>query len=78
MRESARGAADDVLALAVARAFAGDGPLARADAAYVERDVQQRFAAAVAQAVQARSALVAEAGTGVGKTFAYLDRKSVV
>jgi ATP-dependent DNA helicase DinG len=34
--------------------------------------VQQRFAAAVAAALEQRSALVAEAGTGVGKTFAYL------
>ena len=60
------------LADAVARAFAGDGPLAAADTQYVQREVQQRFAAAVAQAVEQRSALVAEVGTGVGKTFAYL------
>jgi ATP-dependent DNA helicase DinG len=33
---------------------------------------QDRLAAAVAGAVEARTALVAEAGTGVGKTFAYL------
>ncbi len=56
----------------MARAFAADGPLARADAGYVERDVQQRFAQAVTEALDGRSALVAEAGTGVGKTFAYL------
>ena len=60
------------LGTAVAQAFADDGPLARADAGYVERDVQQRFAHAVAEALEQRSALVAEAGTGVGKTFAYL------
>jgi len=64
--------ADNGLAGAVARAFAAGGPLARADAGYVERDVQQRFAAAVAAALDQRGALVAEAGTGVGKTFAYL------
>jgi ATP-dependent DNA helicase DinG len=64
--------AQDALAGAVARAFAIDGPLARADAGYVERDVQQRFAQAVVQALAQRGALVAEAGTGVGKTFAYL------
>ncbi len=63
---------DGALAAAVTGAFAAGGPLARADAGYVEREVQQRFAQAVAQAVEARSALVAEAGTGVGKTFAYL------
>ena len=60
------------LADAVARAFAPDGPLARADPGYVERDVQQQFALAVAAALTAPHALVAEAGTGVGKTFAYL------
>ena len=60
------------LAAAVARAFAAGGSLARADSGYVERDVQQRFACAVAQCLDQRTALVAEAGTGVGKTFAYL------
>ncbi len=60
------------LASAVARTFAAAGPLARADTGYVEREVQQRFAVAVATALEQRSALVAEAGTGVGKTFAYL------
>ncbi len=64
--------ADGALAGAVARTFAAGGPLARADAGYVEREVQQRFAQAVAEALDQRSALVAEAGTGVGKTFAYL------
>jgi len=63
---------DEGLASAVARAFAVDGPLARADAGYVERKVQLHFATAVAQALVQRSSLVAEAGTGVGKTFAYL------
>ncbi|HET9821967.1 MAG TPA: ATP-dependent DNA helicase [Burkholderiaceae bacterium] len=64
--------AEDGLSDAVARAFAGDGPLAVADPHYVQREVQQRFAGAVADAVASRGALVAEAGTGVGKTFAYL------
>ena len=63
---------DGAFAAAVTSAFAADGPLARADKGYVEREVQQRFAQAVAQALSQRSALVAEAGTGVGKTFAYL------
>lgn len=60
------------LELAVDAAFAAGGPLARADAGYVEREVQQRFARAVARAIELRKALVVEAGTGVGKTFAYL------
>jgi ATP-dependent DNA helicase DinG len=57
---------------AVAQAFGPGGALAAADAGYSERQVQQTFAQAVAAAVEDREALVAEAGTGVGKTFAYL------
>ena len=53
--------ADEGLCAAVGRAFAATGPLDRADPDYVERDVQQRFAQAVAQALVERSALVAEA-----------------
>ena len=56
----------------VAEAFAVDGPLARADPRYHPRDAQQRFAAGVAEALEGPHALVAEIGTGVGKTFAYL------
>ena len=56
----------------VAWAFAAGGPLAQADASYVEREAQQVLAQAVAQAIEQREALVAEAGTGVGKTFGYL------
>ena len=72
MRATQSANAAGALATAVARVFASGGPLARDDTGYVEREVQQRFAQAVAQAVSQRSALVAEAGTGVGKTFAYL------
>ncbi len=57
---------------AVAEAFRPAGALARADSHYVEREVQIRMAQAVAQAIDGQQALVAEAGTGVGKTFAYL------
>jgi ATP-dependent DNA helicase DinG len=64
--------APDGLRLAVARAFAPDGPLGQADAGYVRRDVQLRMADAVAVAIEQRDSLVAEAGTGTGKTFAYL------
>ncbi len=60
------------LAEAVAQAFGSDGALAAADPGYTEREVQQRFAQAVAAAIDDSEALVAEAGTGVGKTFAYL------
>jgi ATP-dependent DNA helicase DinG len=57
---------------AVAAAFASGGALARADAHHVEREVQLRMALAVAEAIETKTALVVEAGTGVGKTFAYL------
>ena len=62
----------DTLVAAAACAFASDGALASADSTYTERAVQQQFARAVAAAIEGRHALVAEAGTGVGKTFAYL------
>lgn len=57
---------------AVTAAFAPAGALARADAGYREREVQRQFATEVAAAIDAQEVLVAEAGTGVGKTFAYL------
>jgi ATP-dependent DNA helicase DinG len=56
----------------VAATLARTGPLAAQDAAFRPREAQLRMAAAVAQAVEERSSLVVEAGTGVGKTFAYL------
>ena len=48
------------------------GLLSQADPGFVEREVQLLLADAVAHAVADRATLVAEAGTGVGKTFAYL------
>ena len=60
------------LAQAVAQAFAGQGPLAQAGTHFRPRAGQVAMAQAVARAVQEGGALVAEAGTGVGKTFAYL------
>jgi ATP-dependent DNA helicase DinG len=56
----------------VSMAFASDGPLAASDPRYVPREAQHRLTQAIAAAIENRSALVAEAGTGVGKTFAYL------
>ncbi|MFZ1390980.1 MAG: DEAD/DEAH box helicase, partial [Dokdonella sp.] len=49
-----------------------DGPFAREVPGFVPREVQQRMAGAVAEAIDDRHALIAEAGTGTGKTFAYL------
>ncbi|HJV62163.1 MAG TPA: ATP-dependent DNA helicase [Albitalea sp.] len=72
-RESASSSgSDSALQRAVAHAFARGGPLSQADERYVEREVQISMARAVAEAIDERRALVAEAGTGVGKTFAYL------
>lgn len=52
--------------------LATDGPFARQLQGYAERPQQQELAAAVEQALADESVLVAEAGTGTGKTFAYL------
>lgn len=56
----------------VLAAFDRGGPLGRADPHYAPREPQLRMSLAVAQAIARREALVVEAGTGVGKTFAYL------
>jgi ATP-dependent DNA helicase DinG len=60
------------LVAAVARAFAADGPLSQADPGFRPRPQQDLLAEHIARALERREALVAEAGTGVGKTFAYL------
>jgi len=57
---------------AVLDAFGAAGALAQADPRYAVREPQLSMALAVAAAIDGRHALVAEAGTGVGKTFAYL------
>jgi len=57
---------------AVELALSAHGALAEADAGHAEREVQRDMALAVAAAIDERSALVVEAGTGVGKTYAYL------
>ncbi|MCL2656917.1 MAG: ATP-dependent DNA helicase [Betaproteobacteria bacterium] len=52
--------------------FAEDGPLARAIPAYRPRAQQLEMALAIGDAIRGNRVLVAEAGTGTGKTFAYL------
>jgi ATP-dependent DNA helicase DinG len=52
--------------------FGMEGPLARTLPGFRERAGQVRFAAAVARCLEEHGWLVAEAGTGTGKTFAYL------
>jgi ATP-dependent DNA helicase DinG len=53
-------------------ALAEGGALADAIDAFAPRPAQQRLAEAVAQAFEQRDVLLAEAGTGTGKTYAYL------
>jgi ATP-dependent DNA helicase DinG len=53
-------------------AFDPDGPLARTVDGFVARASQQQMALAVHDAIAAGGTLIAEAGTGTGKTFAYL------
>jgi ATP-dependent DNA helicase DinG len=62
----------DALRAAVARVFAEDGVLAESEAGFAPRPQQTLLADRIAAALEERRALVAEAGTGVGKTFAYL------
>jgi len=52
--------------------FGHDGPLARALPDFKVRREQLRMAQGVSAALAARESLVVEAGTGTGKTFAYL------
>ena len=57
---------------AAAAAFADDGPLARTVHDYEPREGQRAMAAAVADVIEHGGTLIAEAGTGTGKTLAYL------
>jgi ATP-dependent DNA helicase DinG len=52
--------------------FSAAGPLGGAVRGFRPRPFQVEMAQAVAEAIEGRSVLVAEAGTGTGKTFAYL------
>jgi ATP-dependent DNA helicase DinG len=49
-----------------------DGPFAHEVPNFAPRETQQRMADAVSGAIETHDALVVEAGTGTGKTFAYL------
>lgn len=56
----------------VALAFDEKGPLTKAVKGFCVREGQREFAVEAARAVDEKTILVAEAGTGTGKTFAYL------
>ncbi|MGH7639423.1 MAG: helicase C-terminal domain-containing protein [Candidatus Dormibacteria bacterium] len=57
---------------AMARSFGPEGGLARVDPGFELREEQQQMALAVAQAFNRQATLLVEAGTGVGKSLAYL------
>ena len=52
--------------------FAADGPLAESQPGYRPRAGQQEMAEAIADAIDGKATLMVDAGTGIGKTFAYL------
>lgn len=56
----------------IAELFSSSGPLARAIPGFAERPEQVAMAEEVAAALQNPQQLLIEAGTGIGKTFAYL------
>ncbi|HEX7811337.1 MAG TPA: ATP-dependent DNA helicase [Burkholderiales bacterium] len=56
----------------LAQFFSDSGPLAGLIPGYRLRPQQLEMATAVEQAIEERAVLIAEAGTGTGKTFAYL------
>ena len=52
--------------------FGSDGPLARVVSGFTTRPEQIEMAAQVARTLHTRGRLIVEAGTGTGKTYAYL------
>ncbi|EJG0416498.1 TPA: ATP-dependent DNA helicase [Vibrio parahaemolyticus] len=56
----------------IAKTFSSDGALGKAIPGFQARQPQIDMAEAVSSAIKERSQLVVEAGTGTGKTFAYL------
>src|SRR5258708_26826682 len=54
------------------RAAAADGPLAEKVQGFKQRAQQLEMAEAIYDPIERMGVLVAEAGTGTGKTFAYL------
>ena len=62
----------------VAETLSGQGTLAQVIPGFQPRAGQTDMALAVSQAVEEGGQLVVEAGTGVGKTYAYLCRSCSV
>ncbi len=72
MQSEARDALRRATQDALTRVFAADGPLAARVDGYRPRPQQIEMAQAILDALGAGSMLAVEAGTGTGKTFAYL------
>ena len=70
--ESITRSGNGTLSCRVARAFADDGPLAEMLPSFEPRPGQRKMATAVADVFEDGGVLLAEAGTGTGKTLAYL------
>ncbi len=70
--------------MSVSQAFAEQGPLAKHITGFKPRQAQIDMALAVEKAIAQKKPLIVEAGTGTGKTFAYLvpalqgDKKVIV
>ncbi len=64
--------APDVHDVEVERLFDASGPLGQAVGGFRPRQSQTEMAKSIAQAIAEQKTLIAEAGTGTGKTFAYL------
>ncbi len=56
----------------VEKVFSAGGNLSKVTTGYVPRQSQIAFAKAVANSIETGTSLIVEAGTGTGKTFAYL------
>lgn len=56
----------------VGQALSVSGPFAAKIEGYIERPAQRALADSIARTIEGNDVLVAEAGTGIGKTFAYL------
>src|SRR5687768_3600487 len=68
----AQGRGTSQLSAPLERVFSPDGPLASSVSGFKLRAQQLEMAQAIHQAIERTGVLVAEAGTGTGKTFAYL------
>ncbi len=66
------GSDDQRMTFSLSEVFSPDGPLASSIPGYRQRAQQVEMAECIASAIAENRVLVAEAGTGTGKTFAYL------